>query len=160
MQKMRATLVIYHILGSHNLEPFQGVLLDSLGVGAIKSRCKYAPNCCRHCQEVPKHFLVMLVVFLCFSSALAAWGACGLPLFVPPTALVLGGLKGQETLGWCLTTHMFWHFLCLWCDSSNFHMCEVGMGVVAKHVINLMYPTQLLNKKWDILQGTWYIPMT
>jgi len=32
------------------------------------------------------------------------WGGWGSPLFVPATALGLGGLKGPDTCGWFLTT--------------------------------------------------------
>ena len=50
--------------------------------------------------------------FLCQFSVV--WGGLGLCLFVPHAFLVLGGLKGQETHEWFLTTRVFWHFLYLW----------------------------------------------
>ena len=47
-----------------------------------------------------------------------AWGGLGSSLFIPHLVLWLGGLKGQETRGWFLTTCMFWHFMWLWHEQS------------------------------------------
>jgi hypothetical protein len=62
-------------------------------------------------------------------------GGVGSPLFVPGPALGLGGLKGQETHGWFLTTRVFWHLVCPQCletpqgvplDSLGVHAVEIG----------------------------------
>ena len=45
---------------------FQGVPLDSLGVGTIKSGCIIAPDHRQHRQEAPKHNLATPAAFLCF----------------------------------------------------------------------------------------------
>jgi len=49
-----------------------------------------------------------IVVFWCRFSV--AWGGLGLYLIVPWTALVLGGLKGQETRGWSKATRVIFPF--------------------------------------------------
>ena len=106
---------IYHFPASYGSETSQGVQWDSLGVGAIKIGRIFAPDRRRHRQEAPKRFLATPASFPCFLCRFsAAWGGLGLYLFVPCTALALGGLKGQETRRWFLTTRVFWHFPCLW----------------------------------------------
>ena len=57
-------------------------------------------------------------VFAFFCPIFAGWGGLGSPLFVPGPALGLGGLKGQETHGWFLTTRVFWHLVSPQCPGS------------------------------------------
>jgi len=91
--------------------------MGSLGVGAIEIGRTIVPDHRRHRQEVPKHILTMSATFLCFFCRIyVAWGGWGLHLFISGAALRLGGLKGQNTRGWFVTTHVFWHFLCLRCE--------------------------------------------
>jgi len=79
--------------------------LDSLGVGAIKIGRIITPNCRQHRQEALKHIPVTLAGFLGFFRQICvAWGGWGSPLFIPATVLGLGGLKGQDTRRWFLTT--------------------------------------------------------
>jgi hypothetical protein len=78
-----------HFLCPQALETYQGVSLDSLGVGAIEIGCIFAPNHRRRCQEAPKRVLAMPTVFLCW--IFVAWGGWGLYLFIPAAALCVTG---------------------------------------------------------------------
>ena len=81
-------------------------------VSAVRIGHNYVPDRRQCCQEVPKRILTTLAAFLCFFHRISAvWGGWRLFLFVPNTALWLGGLKRQDTQGWFLTTCMFWDFL-------------------------------------------------
>ena len=59
----------------------------------------------------------------------AVRGGLGWYLFVPGDAMWLGRLKRQDTPGWFLTTRMFGHFLCLWCNINQWRR----RGVIYEH---------------------------
>ena len=109
------TRCIYPFPWSYSPETSQGVLLDSLGVGAVEIGRIIAPD---PSPTSPTSAEALFGnaggVFAFFRRPPAAWGGWKSPVFVPCTALSLGGLKGQETRGWSQTTRVFWHFLCLW----------------------------------------------
>ena len=65
------------------------------------------------------HFGNASSIFAFFHVPLAVWEGLGSPLFIPCVVLLLGGLKGQESHGWFLTTHVFGHFLCLWHEQES-----------------------------------------
>ena len=108
------TRCIYPLPWSYSPETSQGVLLNSLGVDAVEIGRIIAPDpspTSPRSAEAP--FGNAGGVFAFLRRICAARRGWGLPWFVPCTALWLGGLKGQETCGWFLTTHVFWQFWCL-----------------------------------------------
>jgi hypothetical protein len=79
MQKMHTAPVYLPIPFSYRLETFQGVPLDSLGVGAWEIRRIIAPDHRQRCQEVPKRILAMPAVLFHFSiGSLQCGGGRGL----------------------------------------------------------------------------------
>jgi len=114
------TRVFRHLLCPQHLETSQGVSVDSLGVGAIEIRRIFVPDHRQHRQGSAEACSGDAGgVFAFFHPFSGVCGGLGSPLFVPGPALWLGGLKRQDTHRWFLTTCVFWHFLCLWCNGSH-----------------------------------------
>jgi hypothetical protein len=111
------TRCIYPLPGAYSSETSQGVPLDSLGVGAVEIGRIIAPDPSPMSpRSAEAHSGGGGGVFAFFDRISTAWGPGGLYLLVPCTALSLGGLKEQDIRGWFLTTRVFWHFMCLWCE--------------------------------------------
>ena len=84
----------------YNHETFQGVPLDSLGVGAVKIRRTIAPDRRQCRQEAPKRIQATPVAFLRFPASFlrrrGVWG--GIHLF-PASRCGLGALKDKKHVG-------------------------------------------------------------
>ena len=63
MQKCAQRRSIYHFPTAYNLETFQGVPLDYLGVDAVEIEHIIAPDHRRHRQEAPKRIPTMPAAF-------------------------------------------------------------------------------------------------
>ena len=92
------------------------------------------------------------VLLCCFS---AAWGGLGLYLFIPSTALVLGGLKGQETRGWFLTTRCIYPLPWAYSSENSQGVPLDSLGVSAVEIgrINAPDPSPMLPASAEVHSG-------
>ena len=69
-----------------------------------------------------------------------AWGGWGSPLFVPATALWLGGLKGQDTRGWFLTTRCIYPLPWAYSSETSQGVPLDSLGVGAVEIGHIIAP--------------------
>ena len=114
------TRCIYPFPLPYSSETSQGVLLDSLRVDAVEIGRIIAPDLSPTSPRSTEALVGNaggVVAF--FHRIRVAWRGWWLPWFVPYTALWLGGLKGQETRRWFLTTCVFLCFLYFLCHGGH-----------------------------------------
>jgi len=94
-------------------------------------------------------------VFGFFRPICVAWGGWKSPLFIPATALGLGGLKGQDTHGWFLTTQCIYPLP--WAYSSETSqgvpLDSLGVGAIEIGCIIVPDPSPMLPASTEAHSG-------